>query len=231
MIFGPIYHCLSARFCGLTLYSPHTASTAAVKQSWALVWQSGSHDVNVSIGAKDWWHPTTRHNSDFSSLHVVNTQNSFVYRWEGVTSIIFRNFHNTNKASKQNFSHVTRKYIALTKNWPNFLTITILLWKSPSYVLFIEARIQWKCKIRTKVSTFPQMSATRKPLAFQSFPRYNFCEHFVRSLEHFRRSKYSSATLVAASFDTFSILVLLVQKHEVYFVSSIRAPESGQSTH
>ena len=120
MIFGPIYHCLSARFCGLTLYSPHRASTAAVKQSWALVWQSGSHDVNVSIGAKDWWHPTTRHNSDFSSLHVVNTQNSFVYRWEGLTSIIFRNFHNTNKASKQNFSHVTRKYIALTKNWTNF---------------------------------------------------------------------------------------------------------------
>ena len=49
-------------------------------------------DVNVSIGAKDWWHPTTRHNSDFSSLHVVNTQNSFVYHMEGVTSIIFRNF-------------------------------------------------------------------------------------------------------------------------------------------
>ena len=61
--------------------------------SYGLVLQhTAQWDVNVSIGAKDWWHPTTRHNSDFSSLHVVNTQNSFVYHMEGVTSIIFRNF-------------------------------------------------------------------------------------------------------------------------------------------
>ena len=109
-----------------------------------------SHDVNVSIGAKDWWHPTTRHNSDFSSLHVVNTQNSFVYQWEGVTSIIFRNFHNTNKASKQDFSHVTRKYIAHTKNWPNKVKYLFFrqlqfsqfkLWKLPSNC-FCKVRLQ-----------------------------------------------------------------------------------------
>ena len=60
--------------------------------NWEILQQTAQWDVNVSIGAKDWWHPTTRHNSDFSSLHVVNTQNSFVYHMEGVTSIIFRNF-------------------------------------------------------------------------------------------------------------------------------------------
>lgn len=143
---GPIVHCLSARFCGLTLYSPHTASTfAAVKLGC-------SHDVNVSIGAKDWWHPTTRHNSDFSSLHVVNTQNSFVYQWEGVTSIIFRNFHNTNKASKQDFSHVTRKYIAHTKNWPNKVKYLIFrqlqIFTISLQIAFAKWDYSEKCKIQ-----------------------------------------------------------------------------------